>query len=315
MNKKIIANVCLFLTAIIWGFSFVAQVLGSDVIDPFSFNAIRFGVGAVSLIPVMLLLEKRPRGKLSAEQNADDRRKLRTTVIAAAVCGTILFGASTLQQMGAQITKSPGRAGFITDLYIILTPLFATLVFRRKLRPTVFAGAVLALAGIYLLCIKPGEGFSFGSGEMLIFLGSFFWAFHILAIDRFGSKIYHLRFSCLQFIVVSVESALFAVIFEHTTLAMVWQARWAIFFCGVLSVGIAYTLQTIGQSMSDPSYAAIVFSLEAVFGAIGGVIFGQDTFSPAGIVGCVLIFAGIVLSQLTIGKKTPQGAVEAPDRH
>ena len=133
----------------------------------------------------MLLLEKRPRGKLSAEQNADDRRKLRTTVIAAAVCGTILFGASTLQQMGAQITKSPGRAGFITDLYIILTPLFATLVFRRKLRPTVFAGAVLALAGIYLLCIKPGEGFSFGSGEMLIFLGSFFWAFHILAIDRF----------------------------------------------------------------------------------------------------------------------------------
>lgn len=111
MNKKIIANVCLFLTAIIWGFSFVAQVLGSDVIDPFSFNAIRFGVGAVSLIPVMLLLEKRPRGELTTEQNADDRRKLRTTVIAAAVCGTILFGASTLQQMGAQITKSPGAPG------------------------------------------------------------------------------------------------------------------------------------------------------------------------------------------------------------
>lgn len=307
MNKKILANICLFLTAIIWGFSFVAQVLGSDSLDPFSFNAIRFGVGAVSLLPVLFFLEKRPKAAaMSPEENAYDRRKLCMTLIAAAVCGTVLFGASSLQQAGAQMTKSPGRAGFITDLYIIITPFFATLFFKKKTKPSVFVGAVIALVGIYMLCVKPGEGFSFGVGETLILLGSFFWAFHILTIDRFGNSIYPLRFSCLQFMIVSAESAVFAAIFEHTTLAMVWEARWAIFFCGVLSVGIAYTLQTYGQRLSDPSYAAIIFSLEAVFGAVGGVMFGQDTFSLIGLGGCVLVFIGIVLSQLDLGgKKEP----------
>lgn len=307
MNKKLLANICLFLTAIIWGFSFVAQVLGSDSLDPFSFNAIRFGVGAVSLLPVLFFLEKRPKAAaMSPEENASDRRKLCMTLIAAAVCGTVLFGASSLQQAGAQMTKSPGRAGFITDLYIIITPFFATLFFKKKTKPSVFVGAVIALVGIYMLCVKPGEGFSFGVGETLILLGSFFWAFHILTIDRFGNSIYPLRFSCLQFMIVSAESAVFATIFEHTTLAMVWEARWAIFFCGVLSVGIAYTLQTYGQRLSDPSYAAIIFSLEAVFGAVGGVMFGQDTFSLIGLGGCVLVFIGIVLSQLDFGgKKEP----------
>ena len=304
MNKRLLANICLFLTAIIWGFSFVAQVLGSDSLDPFSFNAIRFGVGAISLVPVLFILEKRPQGSaLTPEATSDDLKKLRMTVIAAAVCGTVLFGASSLQQAGAQITKSPGRAGFITDLYIIFTPLFSALLFRKKTKPSVFAGAVFALAGIYLLCIKPDEGFSFGTGELLIFIGSFFWAFHILAIDRFGSSIYPLRFSCLQFAVVSAESAICALIFEKTTAAMVWEARWAIFFCGVLSVGVAYTLQTYGQRLSDPSYAAIIFSLEAVFGAIGGVMFGQDTFTSAGIAGCTLVLGGVVLSQLDLGNK------------
>ena len=299
MNKKLLANICLFLTAIIWGFSFVAQVLGGDSLDPFSFNAIRFGVGAVSLLPVLFFLEKRPTAAaMSPEENASVRRKLCMTLIAAAVCGTVLFGASSLQQAGAQMTKSPGRAGFITDLYIIITPFFATLFFKKKTKPSVFVGAVIALVGIYMLCVKPGEGFSFGVGETLILLGSFFWAFHILTIDRFGNSIYPLRFSCLQFMIVSAESAVFAAIFEHTTLAMVWEARWAIFFCGVLSVGIAYTLQTYGQRLSDPSYAAIIFSLEAVFGAVGGVMFGQDTFSLIGLGGCVLVFIVIVLSQL-----------------
>lgn len=308
MNKKLLANICLFLTALIWGFSFVAQVLGSDSLDPFSFNSIRFGIGAISLLPVLFILEKRPRRAQDNKQELEnDRRKMRMTLIAAAVCGTVLFAASSFQQAGAQITKSPGRAGFITDLYIILTPFFATILFKKKTNPTVFGGAVLALAGIYLLCVKPGEGFSFGTGEILIFIGSFFWAFHILSIDRFGSNIYPLRFSCLQFIVVSLEGAVFAAIFEHPTLAMVWEARWAIFFCGVLSVGVAYTLQTYGQRLSDPSYAAIIFSLEAVFGAIGGVLFGQDNFSPVGIAGCVLIFCGIVLSQLDFGKKQKDG--------
>lgn len=301
MKKKILANICLFTTAIIWGFAFVAQVLGSDSLDPFSFNAIRFGVGGISLVPVLFLLERRPRGRdMTPEENTADRKKLKTTVIAAAVCGTILFVASSLQQAGAQITKSPGRSGFITDLYIILTPFFSTVLFRKKTKPTVFAGAAIALVGIYLLCVKPGEGFSFGVGELLILAGAFFWAFHILAIDRFGNGIYPLRFSSLQFLIVAAECSIFAMIFETTTLEMVWNARYAIFFCGVLSVGVAYTLQTYGQRLSDPSYAAIIFSLEAVFGAIGGVLYGQDTFSAIGLLGCILVFGGILLSQLDI---------------
>lgn len=301
MKRKILANICLFTTAIIWGFAFVAQVLGSDSLDPFSFNAIRFGVGGVSLVPVIFLLERRPRSKdMQPEDNTADRKKLKNTVLAAAVCGTILFVASSLQQAGAQITKSPGRAGFITDIYIILTPIFSTLLFRKKTKPTVFAGAAIALVGIYLLCVKPGEGFSFGIGELLILIGAFFWAFHILAIDKFGSGIYPLRFSSLQFLIVAAECSVFAFIFETTTWDMVWAARYAIFFCGVFSVGVAYTLQTYGQRLSDPSYAAIIFSLEAVFGAIGGVLYGQDTFSAVGLLGCILVFGGILLSQIDI---------------
>lgn len=212
----------------------------------------------------------------------------------------LLFVASSLQQAGAQITKSPGRAGFITDIYIILTPIFATLLFKKKTKPTVFAGAAIALVGIYLLCVKPGEGFGFGTGELLILIGAFFWAFHILAIDKFGNTIYPLRFSSLQFLIVAAECALFASIFETTTWNMVWDARYAIFFCGVFSVGIAYTLQTYGQRLSDPGYAAIIFSLEAVFGAIGGVLYGQDTFSAVGLLGYIFVFGGILLSQLDI---------------
>lgn len=309
MKKKILANICLFTTAIIWGFAFVAQVLGSDSLDPFSFNAIRFGVGGISLVPVIFLLERRPRGRdMTKKENIADNKKLKTTVIAAVVCGTILFAASSLQQAGAQITKSPGRAGFITDIYIILTPFFSTVFFRKKAKPTVFTGAAIALVGIYLLCVKPGEGFSFGIGELLILIGAFFWAFHILAIDKFGSDIYPLRFSSLQFLIVAAECSIFAFIFETTTLDMIYDARYAIFFCGVLSVGVAYTLQTYGQRLSDPSYAAIIFSLEAVFGAIGGVLYGQDTFSVIGLLGCILVLGGILLSQLDIklgdGEKT-----------
>ncbi len=303
MNKKILANIFLFLTAIIWGFAFVAQVLGSDVMDPFSFNSIRFALGAISLVPVIFIIEKHPRGPLTPEQRTEDSRKVRMTLIAAAVCGIILFVASTLQQVGAQITKSPGRSAFLTDLYSIFTPLFALLFFRKKVQPTVFVGAGLACIGLYFLCVNPGEGFSFGWGEAVIVLGAFFWAFHILSIDHFGNQIYPLLFSCLQFAVVAVLSGIFSLIYEHTTLAMVWEARWAIIYCGVFSVGIAYTLQTYGQRLSDPSYAAIIFSLEAVFGALGGVMFGQDKFSVAGILGCALIFAGIILSQINLSRK------------
>lgn len=302
MNKKILANLCLFTTAFIWGIAFVAQVLGSDILDPFTFTSIRFGAGAISLLPVVLIFEKRPHFGTadSPDAAAAEKKKLRSTVIASLICGTILSFASVLQQAGAGITKSPGRAGFITDLYIILTPIFAAIFFKKKLSLSLLGSTALATVGIYLLCVDPTEGFSFGIGEALILIGAFFWAFHILTIDFFGNRIYPLLFSCIQFAVVSAATGVIAAFTEHATLEMVWEARLAIFFCGVLSVGVAYTLQTLGQQMTSPDYAALIFSLEAVFGAVGGFVTGQDKLSVAAIAGCILIFIGIVTAQLRI---------------
>jgi drug/metabolite transporter (DMT)-like permease len=168
--------------------------------------------------------------------------------------------------------------------------------------------------GLYLLCLRPGEAFSFGIGELVILIGAFFWAGHILLVDQFIDHVSPLRFSSWQFFVSGGLGLIAAVIFEDITWSGVWSAKWAILFCGLLSVGVAYTLQVLAQKRSDPTYAAIIFSTESVFAAIGGILWNLVTpahlhvdqeILPIGYVGCLIIFAGIVLSQLNFTKKKP----------
>ncbi len=277
----------LFLTAMIWGFAFVAQVQGAEYIAPFAFNGIRFAIGIVSLAPVVLFFE---RGKSSSEV----RKK---TFTASLLAGAVLFTASTLQQFGIQYTGSAGGAGFITGLYTVFIPLASFLLFRAKTGVNIWIGAICAVVGLFMLCYKAGEGLSFGKGELLLLIGSFFWTAHMMIVDRLGKHLRSLHFAWGQFAVCAVLGIIMMFVFESPTPEGIYSARWSLLYCGALSVGIAYTLQIISQKRADPTFAAIVLSTESVFSAIGGVIFGIDSISVLGYIGCALIFAGIVVSQ------------------
>ncbi len=307
MKTKLTATVMLFTTAIIWGFAFVAQVLGSDHVGPFAFNGIRFMLGAASLIPVYCLFEKE-RDISAPERRARHKR----TAIGAVLGGLFLFVAATLQQYGAAMTRDPGKAGFITGLYTVLTPVFYFLIFRKKSGWNTWLGCILATVGLYLLCLREGEGTMFGWGEILLLVGAFFWAGHILLVDRLIDSISPLRFSSWQFFVCGAFGLIAAVIFEDITWTGVWEAKWAILYCGLISVGVAYTMQVLAQKRANPTYAAIIFSTESVFAAIGGLLWNLVTpenlhvdqaITPIGYLGCLIIFAGIVLSQLSFSKK------------
>ena len=283
----------LFLTAMIWGFAFVAQVQGVSHIGPFTMNGTRFALGTVSLLPVVLIAERGRRNK------AERLRTLRASLLA----GTALFLASTLQQIGIAYTGSAGVAGFITGLYIVLVPIASFLLFRHKTGIHVVFGAICAVVGLFLLCYKPGEGFSFGLGELLLLIGSLFWTAHILIIDRVAAELRPLHFAWGQFAVCAVLGLVSMFLFEEPTWSGILAAKWSILYCGILSVGVAYTLQVIAQRRADPTFATIVMSTESAFSAIGGVIFGIDSISWIGYVGCGLIFLGIIVSQLPIGRK------------
>ena len=289
----------LFLTAIIWGFAFVAQVDGVTRVGSFTMNGVRFAIGTISLLPVVLIFEK----------GRTDRENRRRLILSSLLTGTVLFCASTFQQLGIQYTGSAGIAGFITGLYTVLIPISCFLLFRQRTGLNVWLGAIFAVGGLTLLCFRPGEGFSFGAGELLLLIGAFFWTAHVILIDRLGKTLRPLHFSWGQFVVCTAWGLLSMFLFEEPTLVGVWNAKWAILYCGVLSVGVAYTLQVIAQRKADPTFAAIVFSTESVFSAIGGVLFGIDRISWIGYVGCGLIFAGIVISQVKLQRKKKNGAL------
>ena len=288
IKDKILTTACLFLTAIIWGFAFVAQFFGADEVGSFAMNGLRFPLGTLSLLPVMLIFE---RGRGSREE----RKK---NALASLLAGTALFVASTLQQVGIMVSGSVGISGFLTGLYTIFVPIACYVFFKKKTGINILFSAVLAVVGIFMLCIKPNVGFSFGLGELLLLVGAFFWTAHVVIVDRFGKDLRSLHFCFGQFLVCSVWCVALMLIFEMPTVEGIRAAAIPILYAGILSVGVAYTLQVIGQKRADPTFASIVFSTESVFSAVGGVIFGIDSISAVGYVGCALIFAGIVISQL-----------------
>lgn len=293
MKTKPKSVVLLFLTAIIWGFAFVAQKVGAQYVGAFTFNGIRFALGALSLFPVIMLFEKEKTTKESFFK----------TLKAGVICGVVLFIASTLQQVGVEITNSAGKSGFITGLYTVFVPIAAFLFMKKKTSILTWIGAVLAVGGLYLLCMTGEE--SVGIGDLVLLLGTVFWTVHILAIDKFMvDGISPLRFSQMQFAVCAVLSLICAFIFEDISFVAIKSALLPILYGGFMSVGIAYTCQVLGQKEADPTFAAIVLSTESVFGAIGGVILAGESMTVSAYIGCCLIFAGIVLSQLKIKKKS-----------
>lgn len=289
MTKEFKSTIYLTITAIIWGFAFVAQRVGTEFVECFTYNGVRYALGAVCLIPVALIFEKE---KFTLTM-------FRRTAIASFITGTILFTASSLQQLGIEIGQSAGKAGFITSLYIVLVPIFR-LLFGKKAGIATWIGVILSLAGLYLLSVADNTAINFG--DIVIFVGAFFWAAHILVIDKFVDELSPIKYSIGQFSICALLSLSCAFIFEDPQISAISDAAVPILYGGVMSVGVAYTLQVVGQRGVNPEFASIICSTEAVFSAIGGAIILGETMTFRGYLGCVLIFIGILLAQLKKSK-------------
>ena len=286
------ANILLLLTAAIWGLAFVAQKVGAEHVGAFTFNGIRFALGSISLIPLILLLNKKKEN--SDVKKEEGGNSLKHTIRAGIIVGCALFIATSLQQTGVMYTTA-GKAGFITGLYMVIVPILG-LFLKQKVNNTTWIGIVIAIIGLYLLSIN--EDFSISKGDLLVLIGSVGWAIHILLIDNFTKKIDPLKLSSIQFATCSILSLLVAFIFEDINMVGISAALVPILYGGLLSVGVAYTLQVVAQKNAKPSHAAILLSMESVFGAIGGAMFLGERIGSRGLVGCVLIFIAIIVSQL-----------------
>lgn len=293
MNKQELkSSLLLLLAAAIWGFAFVAQRVGAKYLGSFTFNGLRFALGSISLIPLIIYFSKNPN-----EDSKEDKH-WNSAMPAGIVAGCVLFCAASLQQVGI-IYTSAGKAGFITGLYIVLVPIFG-IALKQRTNLNTWLGAVLAVIGLYLLSVN--ENFSIAKGDLLEIAGAVFWAVHILVIDHFTRKVDALKLSFVQFAACSILSLAAALIFEKITLTGISQALIPILYGGICSVGIAYTLQVVGQKNAKPSHAAIVLSMESVFASIGGLIILHENLGIRGYLGCALMLSGMLISQIKSNK-------------
>ncbi len=276
----------------LWGFAFVAQRAGMEFIGPFSFNAVRFAIGSISLIPLLLFNKKRKFNK----EKIFLKEKRKEIIWAGIIAGVVLFIGASLQQIGIVYTTA-GKAGFITGLYLILVPIIGVF-FKQKSKVLTWISAFIAVVGLYLLSVN--EQFILGKGDGLVFISSIFWALHVIVIGFLIKKIDPIKIAFLQFAVCSLLSFIVSFAIEVITLQNIYNALIPILYGGLISVGIAYTLQVVAQQYAPPSHAAIILSLESVFGLLGGWLILNETISLRGIIGCSLMLAGMILSQISI---------------
>lgn len=279
----------LLLTACIWGVAFVAQSVGMDYVGPFTFNGVRNLIGAITLLPCIAILNKWSQGR--EEKPQGDKKTLITGGIC---CGIFLFLGSTLQQVGIQYT-SAGKAGFITAFYIVLVPVLGIFL-KQKTGLKVWAAVVIALAGLYFLCIT--ETMTVGKGDLYVFIGALAFTGHILTIDYFAPRVDGVKMSCIQFFVCSILCGIGMVMMETPTISAIVSAWAPILYAGVLSCGVAYTLQIIGQKDMNPTIASIILSLESCISVLAGWILLGEVLSAREFTGCILMFAAIILAQL-----------------
>ena len=296
-NKRLRANMILLLTSAIWGFAFVAQRVGSQYVGAFTFNGIRFALGSISLIPLIVYFDKKKKSDSINENNIE--ANARKIIVPGVLIGAILFAGSTLQQIGLTYTTA-GKASFITGLYMVAVPIIGIFL-GHKIGKNSWIGVGLAVVGLYLLSVN--ENFSISYGDLLEVIGSVFWAVHILTIDYFSNKVDSLKLSCIQCATCSFLSIISALIFEQITMSNISSALIPILYGGFLSVGVAYTLQVVAQKNAKPSHAAIILSMESVFGAVGGAVLLGEIMSTRGYIGCILILGGILLSQIKFSPK------------
>lgn len=287
-TRTLQSDLLLLVAAFLWGTTFVAQRAAMDHIGPMLYNALRFALGAAVLLPVMAAL----RGSTAVGPRSTGRLLLYGGILA----GLALFGGASMQQMGLVYTTA-GKAGFITSLYVVLVPT-AGLFLGHRCAAAVWLGAILAVAGLYLLSVA--ESFTIGRGDLLVLIGAFFWTLHVHLIGHLAGRANALHVACVQFLACSVLSLLAAVLFEEITLSAIGATAIPILYAGVFSAGVAFTLQIICQRTSPPAHAAIVMSLETVFAALAGGLILHERLNARDLLGCALMFMGLVVVQLPL---------------
>lgn len=287
-------SLLLFLTAFIWGMAFVSQSKGMEYMHPFTFNGVRSLIGALTLVVYLLASGKLSKAKRSATH-------WKRNIKAGIWCGLALTVASTLQQFGIKYT-TVGKAGFITTLYIIFVPLMGVFL-RKKIASVVWVAAVMAAAGMYLLCMT--ESLVLGTGDILVFLCAIVFAVHIIVVDYFTEGTDGTVISCIQFLICGIICSIGAFIWGKPDLQQITDGAGALLYAGVLSCGVAYTLQIVGQKGVNPTVAALIMSLESVVAAVSGWVayrigfLAEDqTLTVSQIAGCVIVFAAVILVQL-----------------
>ena len=289
------SGIMLFMTAFIWGVAFVAQSVGMKYIEPFTFNCVRSLLGGLVLIPCIWFLNK--RDKQNAENNDREpmtKAEKKMLILGGVCCGIALFFASNLQQFGVKYT-TVGKAGFITALYIVLVPILG-LFLKKHVGIKIWISVGISVIGLYLLCIT--DGLSISKGDFFVLLCAFVFAIHILVIDYFSPKTDGVIMSCIQFFVCSALTAVPMILFEEPSVNAIVMAAVPLLYAGILSSGVAYTLQVLAQKDTDPTIASLILSLESVFSVLAGFFVLHQALSKRELLGCVLMFGAIILAQL-----------------
>lgn len=300
MNKQQIPlknSLILLLTATIWGVAFVAQSVGMDYVGAFTFSAVRSIIGAIVLLPVILFSDRQRKAAAPNEEKGS-----RKTLLAGGIsCGILLCAATNFQQFGIKYT-TVGKAGFITACYIVIVPIIGIFL-KKKCSSYIWAAVAMSLVGLYLLCIK--DGFSIGKGDILVLICAFLFSLHILVIDYFSPKVDGVKMSCIQFLVCGIISGIPALLLEHPQMSSITAAWQPILYAGALSCGVAYTLQIVGQKNMNPTVASLILSLESCISVLAGWIILNQKLTVREILGCVIMFAAIILAQLPQKEKAP----------
>lgn len=294
-------SLLLLLTAFIWGVAFVAQSVGGDAVGCFTFNGVRSLIGSIVLLPVIFFLDRQKKKELGEEEFLSQKGDGKTLLIGGICCGLMLCIASNFQQIGISFT-TVGKAGFITAMYILIVPILG-LFMKKKAGPKVWAGVVLSVIGLYMLCMTS-ERLTLSKGDFLVLICAGFFSLHILIIDHFSPKVDGVRMSCIQFFVCGVISMIAAFWLESPNMGAILAGWLPILYAGVLSCGVAYTLQIVGQKNMDPTVASLILSLESVFSVLAGWIILNQKLSARELLGCILMFLAIILAQLPEKKRS-----------
>lgn len=297
MTKKTLANLMMLIGSMIWGAAFVAQSVGAEYIGAFTFGSIRFFLGTLVLLPMIWFTRKK--------RVEPDPIPLRKYITSGFICGVALFLGATLQQFGIMHT-TVGKSGFVSALYVVLVPIFAFVIYRRRIHKQVVFAILLSIVGVYLLCVN--ENFSVNLGDALNFVGAIFWAIQILCIEKFSQGLNGLKFAVCEFMTCSILSGIFMVTIERPTAAAISAALLPLLYAGLLSVGVGFTAQIVCLQYTDPVIASLIMSLESVFSVVFGFLLLHEVLTLRQGFGCVLVFGAVILAQLQ-----PKGAHRAAE--